>query len=222
MIENSVAFIVYGNIKNLLKVQQNPHISQPTPFWKICVAGGVSGFCVAYCLTPIELVKCNVQVGLSEGSKRLTVISFIQSEYRKNGVKGFWKGNLSCLMREIPGSIAWFGTYELIKSRFIQPYFEYEYIDDIPLYFTAVAGSFAGVAYWFIPYPFDTLKSTLQTTNRFKNVSLFSTLSSLVKENGFKSLYKGCLITCLRAAVAHGALFFSYECLFRRSNVLFE
>ncbi len=34
---------------------------------------------------------------------------------------------------------------------------------DVPLYFNALAGSAAGIAYWGIPYPADSIKSRIQT-----------------------------------------------------------
>lgn len=37
---------------------------------------------------------------------------------KEGGLRGLWKGNVSCLARELPGNAAWFGAYDtIIKSR---------------------------------------------------------------------------------------------------------
>ena len=41
----------------------------------------------------------------------------------------------------------------------------------MPLYWSAFAGSWAGAAYWGVPYPADTLKSKIQTDERFRGHS---------------------------------------------------
>jgi len=33
---------------------------------------------------------------------------------RESGLKGLWKGNLSCLGREVPGNAMWFLAYEIV------------------------------------------------------------------------------------------------------------
>ena len=69
-----------------------------------------------------------------------------------------YKGTLLTLMRDVPGSIAWFGTYEIIKRELVK----FQGIEDpsklSPLA-VMVAGGFAGMACWGVCVPPDTLKS---------------------------------------------------------------
>merc|ERR1719419_704970 len=125
---------------------------------------------------------------------------------RQEGIPGLWRGNLSCLAREIPGNFAWFGSYEL-TMRGIQVMYGHERKSDIPLLYSALAGSVAGVAYWAVPFPADTIKSKLQTDPRVAGMSFAGVFRQVLKEEGPLGLYKGAGITCVRAAPAHALLF---------------
>ena len=37
----------------------------------------------------------------------------IRRVVKEDGFRGLWKGQLSCLAREVPGNMAWFGVYEV-------------------------------------------------------------------------------------------------------------
>ena len=89
---------------------------------------------------------------------------------RAEGVQGLWRGNRSTLAREVPGNMAWFGVYEL-GMRGVQRARHLERKKDVPLYFSALSGSFAGVAYWGVPFPADTVKSKIQTDARYRGWS---------------------------------------------------
>jgi len=55
--------VAYGAIKKQLGVDSNPSLSNPVPFWKYVVSGAGSGVFSAVVLTPVELIKCRLQVG---------------------------------------------------------------------------------------------------------------------------------------------------------------
>lgn len=217
MAETSTLFVSYGIAKRLLDVDPNPTLEKPAPMWKYLASGAFSGACTAFVLTPVELIKCNLQVqNVGSSSVKYTgPIGAITTTIRENGFFGLWKGNVSCLFREIPGNIAWFGVYEFIKGRVIQPYFQYETMEDVPLAFTMIAGSLAGVSYWFLPYPADTVKSQIQTKQKYNGKSFTFVMNDIYKNQGIKGLYKGCGITCARAAVSHSFLFYIYEVCYK-------
>lgn len=216
MAECATLFVSYGYIKRMVGVdEEKSTLQNPVPMWKYCMAGAGSGVCSAFVLTPVELVKCRLQVqsgtgNLSTGRSFNGPLQCAASIFREEGVRGLWRGNLSCLCREVPGNFAWFGTYELV-FRAIQVANGYERKTDVPLGFSALAGSFAGVAYWFVPFPADTVKSKLQTDPRFAGRPFLDVLRTVVREDGFSALYRGAGITCARAAPAHALLFYAYE-----------
>lgn len=226
MVECSTLFVSYGYMKKTLGVDEDAAtLANPVPMWKYFVSGAGSGCCSAFVLTPVELVKCRLQVqsGLeaaaaggaaAAGAAPMRTyagpVDCVAQILREEGLRGLWRGNVSCLAREIPGNMAWFGAYELVL-RGIQVARGYDKKADVPVAWSALAGSAAGVCYWAVPFPADTVKSKLQTDPRFAGRSFMDVFSTIVREDGVKGLYRGAAVTLARAAPAHALLFFAYE-----------
>jgi solute carrier family 25 carnitine/acylcarnitine transporter 20/29 len=69
--------------------------------------------------------------------------------YRSGGIASLYKGTMLTLMRDIPGSIAWFGTYEVVKRELVK----LQGIEDpskLSPIAIMVAGGFAGMACWYV------------------------------------------------------------------------
>lgn len=216
MAECATLFVTYGAMKNALGVDEAAaSLARPVPMWKYCAAGAGSGCCVAFVLTPVELVKCRMQVqdgtfGGLPATRYTGPWSCAARIAREEGLRGLWRGNLSCLAREIPGNLAWFGAYESVM-RLIQVAKGYERKSEVPLACSALAGSAAGVAYWAVPFPADTVKSKLQTDPRFAGRPFAEVFREVLRKDGPRGLYRGAGITCARAAPAHALLFLAYE-----------
>eukprot|EP00933_Yihiella_yeosuensis_P062676 TRINITY_DN6565_c0_g6_i1.p1 TRINITY_DN6565_c0_g6~~TRINITY_DN6565_c0_g6_i1.p1 ORF type:complete len:330 (+),score=37.16 TRINITY_DN6565_c0_g6_i1:52-990(+) len=217
MAECASLFVSYGYIKKGLGVdEESATLSNPVPFYKLVLAGGGSGFASTCVLTPVELIKCRLQAqigtSIAAGSSELYKgpLDCILRTVKAEGVTGLWRGNMSTLAREVPGNMAWFGVYEGVM-RIVQTIHGHERKKDVPLYYSALGGSCAGVAYWGVPYPADTVKSKIQTDSRFHGQSFASVFRTVVKEEGVAGLYKGCAITCIRAVPSHALIFYFYE-----------
>lgn len=143
------------------------------------MAGGMSGAFTSLLLTPIELVKCQMQVPLSasipprQGPSRMGPLGVIANIFRHHGLRGFWHGQLGTLIRETGGSAAWFGAYEGVGTGFrrlngaktsgnkIQEEGGKE--EGLKVWQQLLAGAAAGVSYNFVFFPADTIKSRMQT-----------------------------------------------------------
>ncbi|KAL9051184.1 MAG: hypothetical protein Q9162_006162 [Coniocarpon cinnabarinum] len=141
--------------------------STPLPLSALCLAGAASGAFTSLVLTPIELVKCRVQVydrGLA--ANKLGVAAVINLVLKEQGVLGFWRGQLGTLIRETGGSAAWFGSYEGV-SAFFRARVTKDSLSSsdpaIPVWQQLIAGATAGMSYNFAFYPADTIKSRMQT-----------------------------------------------------------
>jgi len=211
MVENATLFAAYGKIKTFLQVNPNPTLTNPVPMWKYLLAGAGSGVCSAFILTPVELVKCRLQIQ-REGVQRLYTgpVDVVRKILNKEGIEGLWRGNVSCLIREVPGNAAWFSFYETVRTQF-QKYLNIERRKDLPLIWNALAGSCAGIAYWLVPFPADTVKSRLQTDPRYEGLSFIRAFRMVVQREGFLGLYNGLTVTCLRSAPSHALIFYFYE-----------
>jgi ornithine carrier protein len=194
---------------------------EPLPFAALGFCGAASGAFTSVLLTPIELVKCKVQVpGIkAHGESRApTVLSVIRDVYTHRGIPGFWHGQLGTLIRETGGSAAWFGSYEGVKILFRSNRPNLKPSDDLPFWNMLVAGACAGVSYNFIFYPADTVKSRMQTedvrsTARAGQQSFWSVARAIWKQHGLKGLYRGCGITVARSAPSSAFIFTVYEAL---------
>ena len=192
----------------------------------LCLSGAASGAFTSLLLTPIELVKCKMQVPIHEGplAKQPGPFSIIASVFRHQGFLGFWRGQLGTLIRETGGSAAWFGSFEGVSlffwTRAQGKANEGE--DDVgarplPIYQQLLAGATAGMSYNFVFYPADTIKSRMQTEDataakaQGTRRSFGAVGKALVKEQGIRGLYKGCGITVGRAAPSSAFIFTVYE-----------
>ncbi|KAL7935267.1 mitochondrial carrier domain-containing protein [Trichoderma chlorosporum] len=194
------------------------------------LTGAISGVFTSFVLTPIELVKCKIQApALSEGAAvaPLRPTAVIREVYRHEGIRGFWHGQLGTLIREAGGCSAWFGAKETATKAFYKlrvrsatSEAEKEAIRSkpLPLWQQAIAGASGGVSYNFLFFPADTIKSRMQTSpvgaaqqrRDFWNEGL-----AIWRHHGLRGLYRGCGITCARAAPSSAFIFIVYDGLKR-------
>jgi ornithine carrier protein len=215
-IENSSLFFSYRVAKDLLQSTIYSS-SESLPFSGLLISGAISGAFTSILLTPIELVKCKMQVPSASGAKT-GPLSIIATVVRHSGIFGLWRGQMGTLIRETGGSAAWFGSYEGVSALFRSYSSKTSSTNTtaipLPLYQQMLAGAAAGVSYNFIFYPADTIKSRMQT----EDVSLSSERRSfggvaktLWKQQGLKGLYRGCGITVARSAPSSAFIFSIYE-----------
>ena len=204
----------------------------------LVTAGAISGGLTATILTPIELVKCRMQVPLHSPAdlslrpgpsapltaRTLSPFAVIRDVWRREGVKGFWRGHTGTFLRETGGTAAWFGGFEattlLLKRRLaahqqapILPESAPK-VDDIelPVSSQLLAGAIAGVSYNFLFYPADTIKSKIQTgelsiSGAGGRPGFLLVGREIWRANGLRGLYRGCGITVARSAPSSALIF---------------
>lgn len=216
-IENSSLFFSYRVAKDVLQTTIYSS-SEPLPFSGLLMSGAISGAFTSILLTPIELVKCKMQVPSASGTKT-GPLSIIATVFRHGGIFGLWRGQMGTLIRETGGSAAWFGSYEGVSALFRSyssnpPSSTNTAATPLPLYQQMLAGAAAGVSYNFIFYPADTIKSRMQTEDialSSERRSFMGVGKSLWKQQGLKGLYRGCGITVARSAPSSAFIFAIYE-----------
>lgn len=98
--------------------------NEKLPIEALLLCGGGSGAFTSVLLTPIELVKCKMQVQTVNQTAAAPSIKIahpgplklIGQIYRSQGVKGFFHGGTGTFFRETGGSAAWFGAYEVVTA----------------------------------------------------------------------------------------------------------
>ncbi|EJT46427.1 L-ornithine transporter [Trichosporon asahii var. asahii CBS 2479] len=148
--ENATLFFVYNRCQaGIVSLRPEAQRDAPLTIPELALSGAGAGAVTSYVLTPIELIKCRMQVqqishpagdvivktGLeapaSPASQVVLPASMTQSNapkgplaliadtVRQNGIRGLWLGQTGTLLRETGGGAAWFGMYELLAKYFI-------------------------------------------------------------------------------------------------------
>lgn len=220
-VENSCLFFSYRIVQDVLKTTVYPS-TEPLPFSALLISGAASGSITSLALTPIELIKCKMQVPVEGSGKPPGPLALIASVFRQDGILGFWRGQLGTLIRETGGGAAWFGGYEGVSGLF-RKYSTSARTDpssgqtSIPIYQQMVAGATAGISYNFLFYPADTIKSRMQTEDVARSVAdgrrrnFWNVGKTLWRQQGIRGMYQGCGITCGRSAPSSAFIFTVYE-----------
>jgi len=81
-------------------------------------------------------------------------------------------------------------------------------------YASALAGGLTGALTWAIVYPFDAIKTQIQTApiNTPQHERTIAAVTArIIKEHGWKHLFRGLTVTCIRAFPVNGIIFPLYE-----------
>ena len=164
---------------------------------------------VTSCLiqVPVEIVKQRRQAGYTTSNSSLAVIKQI---WRSEGLKGFYRGYTTTVIREIPFCIIQFPAWERLKSEW-----RTRQMREVEAWQSAVCGSVAGGFGAAITTPLDVAKTRIMLA---KSGTLMATKDSLIfalevilKENGIKGLFAGVTPRTLWISIG-GAVFFGvYE-----------
>ncbi|KAH8593639.1 mitochondrial carrier domain-containing protein [Bisporella sp. PMI_857] len=202
---------------------------KPLPLSALWLTGAISGAFTSLVLTPVELVKCKIQVPLTSSTSAAvrptpTPLSVIREVYRYQGVRGFWNGQLGTLIRETGGCAAWFGSKETATLAFRKfnarsspaPPLGSVDLAPLPLWQQAVAGASAGMSYNFLFFPADTIKSRIQTSS-VESISpkakFWAEGVAIYRSYGLAGLYRGCGITVARSIPSSAFIFMIFDAL---------
>ncbi|KAF9436820.1 hypothetical protein BGZ76_002857 [Entomortierella beljakovae] len=247
MLENAVLFVGYRRAQDMLRefvaVPEANIGAEPIPLSipMLCLSGGISGVFASMVLTPVELVKCKLQVqqiGHLYTKKEMGAavpkalhsgpLSVIRQIYTQNGIRGFYLGHFPTFLRETGGGAAWFGSYEAI-CRLLISHEQAKVLDgkkftqaDLSAPQLMLAGAISGMAYNFILFPADCIKSHMQTRDilrsngraangvSFAKQGFLSTGREIFRSEGIRGLYRGCGITVARSAPSSAIIFLTY------------
>lgn len=227
---NAVIFSSYGWSTRLYE-QYSP--DGYSPFAKSFTCGCFAGLVQSVIICPMEHVKCRLQIQETVGSaKSTTTLRTITRDILKSGgssanISALYRGWWITCWREVPAFGAYFSFYDLFNNR-IQQIVEQrgtgsEQIvrnpekqePNQPKWFASVmAGGLTGAFTWGVVYPFDVIKTQIQTApiNTPKHERTIAAVTSkIIKEHGWKHLFRGLTITCLRAFPVNGIIFPVYE-----------
>lgn len=92
---------------------------------------------------------------------------------------------------------------------------------DLPFYVPFLAGGIGGTSYWIFNYPFDYVKTLMQSDKfesfRYKNMA--DCFRQQFQENGWRTFFKGYLICLMRSFPVNAAAMVTYRVMQKLSNV---
>ena len=228
-VEDSISFSVYHAVVGVLGASSHTRgpgsraRSEDLTLAQVFLAGSCGGMTTSFLLTPLELVKCRLQIDRVEASSgkgatapryRGSLDCLVQS-VRSEGLRVLFRGHSATFAREGLGTGCWFATYEL-GLRTLAPGTPR---NELSTSTVLVSGGISGVVTNIVPYPFDTAKSVLQTLqpgpSTPRGVGLLSVFKLIVETEGFMGLYRGITPALLRAIPSNAAVFLTYESLMR-------
>ncbi|KAI8906025.1 mitochondrial carrier domain-containing protein [Gorgonomyces haynaldii] len=218
MVENSVLFISYNFIQDQIKRISNLDQARPLSLGNMCLAGALSGAVVSFVLTPVELIKCQLQVMQQHQARG--PFSLLVHTLRNKGILGLYRGHFGTLMREVAGGAAWFGVYES-SVKFLLDRNPGCTKQDLSPFSLMTAGALAGMAYNAALFPADVVKSRQQTSS-LRNPRFMDVAKTLYRQEGWRGFYRGFGITICRSAPTSGIIFLTYETLSRNFTVEFD
>jgi len=222
---NGALFWGYGLGKQFgssLSIGERPQVydskgEQRMSLSQYIVAAGIGGSIVSWVEGPVDFVKCQLQMRHHEYRGFFDCLRKI---VRERGITGLYQGQVATQIRNIPCNIFYFTIYEYIKTltslKLNIP------VDKLPSYYVLLAGGMGGIGYWFLWYPFDVVKSSIQADAIQPAMRMYSGIldvaRKLWRKEGIKAFYRGYVPCMLRAFPANAVCFFGYEYAMRLFN----
>ncbi len=181
-----------------------------------CVAGGISALPTTLIMAPSERLKCLLQVQANEiekggKAKYKGLADCAVKVYKEGGIRSVFKGTGATLLRDVPGTAAWYGSYELFKKVLMNV----QNIDPdsgkLPMLSILAAGGFSGIVCWIVSIPPDVLKSKFQTAPPGQYNGILDVYRELMRKEGPMAMFTGIRPALLRAFPANAACFLGVE-----------
>ena len=204
----------------------------------VFLAGSFGGLLQCLVLVPADLVKCKMQVDHSVTGKRGLYrgsLDCFSSVYNNEGMRGLYRGFGVTSVREVPAFGVYFFIYryslQCLNALFdgigmnskVAVVTEEVKTKTKPGIATLIAGGLAGSGSWVCIYPFDVIKSYVQTSTDVASVDkngkvhkplgTIGMATKLYKQHGSVVFFRGMGITVARAFPVNAIVFYLHETL---------
>eukprot|EP00590_Aulacoseira_subarctica_P005296 CAMPEP_0172416836 /NCGR_PEP_ID=MMETSP1064-20121228/3328_1 /TAXON_ID=202472 /ORGANISM="Aulacoseira subarctica , Strain CCAP 1002/5" /LENGTH=301 /DNA_ID=CAMNT_0013154763 /DNA_START=366 /DNA_END=1271 /DNA_ORIENTATION=+ len=185
------------------------------------LAGGVSGAVAKTCTAPIERVKLLIQTQdanpkiISGEVKRYTgIVDCFSRVASEQGIKAFWRGNLTNIIRYFPTQAFNFAFKDSIKAMFPKADKNTEFGKFFMI--NMFSGGMAGAGSLLIVYPLDYARTRLASdvgSGKQQFNGLVDCLTKTVKSGGVGALYNGIGVSIIGIIPYRGAYFGLFDTL---------
>ncbi|CAL5210706.1 unnamed protein product [Lathyrus oleraceus] len=209
--QNALVFQTYAALSRAFDPSDS---AKHPPSYKSVALGGIgTGALQSLLLSPVELIKIRLQLQNTNQSKESTTRSptkVAKNIWRKEGLRGIYRGLGITVIRDAPSHGVYFWTYEYMREQ-LHPGCRKGGKESLNT--MLVAGGLAGAVSWVFCYPFDVVKTRLQgqTPSAIKYKGIYDCFAKSIKEEGYVVLCRGLGTAVSRAFVVNGAIFAAYE-----------
>ncbi|TCD71688.1 hypothetical protein EIP91_005454 [Steccherinum ochraceum] len=220
--------LVFASYRFFMRAQLKSANDDPN-LWQIGAAGAATGVVGSLISTPTELIKVHQQLltDKSPSSKPLSAAEVAVQVFRRHGLRGLYRGITATALRD-SGYGAYFAAYEATLMYFppktpgasgSHDHSDLTSEADSSMASHSwttllMAGGLAGVAGWACTFPFDVIKTRMQSTSAVADNPYRSTLSTIrnsYKQEGMRVFFKGLSATLLRAIPVNMVTFAAFE-----------
>eukprot|EP00794_Sanderia_malayensis_P020318 gene20319-22317_t len=206
---NAIVFGVYGtSINYLAKNDAKARHSLKN----ISIAAVTVAFAQSVIICPVELIKSRLQIQTTSASQAeyRGVTDCVRKIYRKNGFRGFYLGMNATIIRDIPGFLSYFISYELICKGISS-----NATTQIGPFALLFAGGIAGSISWALVFPPDAIKTRIQVDNQSQYKGFIDCLRKSYQQEQWRLFTRGLAPTVIRAFPMNAAIFTVYTLLMR-------
>lgn len=174
-------------------------MASSTEFLINFMAGGVSGAVAKTCTAPIERVKlliqtqdANPKIISGEVARYTGIVDCFVRVSKEQGIKAFWRGNLTNIIRYFPTQAFNFAFKDTIKAMFPKVDKNKEFGKFFMI--NMASGGLAGAGSLLIVYPLDYARTRLASdvgVGKQQFNGLVDCLTKTVKQSGIGGLYNG-------------------------------
>jgi len=201
-----IRFGANAYFKNMLR-DKDGKVSASANFF----AGAGAGIIEAVlCVTPLETLKTKLI------QANLPMMKGIKQIYSSEGLKGFYKGLSATILKQASNQglrFLWFNEYKKIVTN--------DGKKKMTPFLSLLGGMTAGIFSTLGNNPFDVVKTRMQGYDAKKYNSTLDCFLKILKLEGPKAMYKGCLARMGRVVPGQGIIFMSVEIIENELNSKF-
>ena len=196
-------------------------MSSSTEFLINFLAGGVSGAVAKTCTAPIERVKlliqtqdANPKIISGEVPRYTGIVDCFVRVSKEQGIKAFWRGNLTNIIRYFPTQAFNFAFKDTIKAFFPKADKKTEFGKFFLI--NMASGGLAGAGSLMIVYPLDYARTRLASdvgAGKQQFNGLVDCLTKTVKTSGIGGLYNGIGVSVMGIIPYRGVYFGLFDTL---------
>lgn len=199
---NIIYYAFYEQFKKFFfnKIPSNSKLYSIYPL----ICGGLARCIEVPLLTPLEIIRIRQQATLNQNFVNTFLTCW--NESKKRGLKIFYRGLTSTLIRDVPFSAIYWQIYENLVF-FISRTLKF---DRNTMKCTILSGGISGSICTLITTPLDVIK-TIQQVNTSESISILKVMKYIYHNEGFTGLFKGAIPRMIKAVPACAIMISCYE-----------